>query len=90
MLISPEILEAASRQFGVSDGVLDVSMAEIKLDRACILTGIRQMEPGPVAKHVRMHRKLYARGFPGFGHDVVDRAPRHLISSIRRGPFLTL
>jgi len=38
VLVAPEITEGLRRQFGVSDRMPDVSMPEVVLDRACVMT----------------------------------------------------
>ena len=75
--VSPEIFEPAGRQFGVAHRVLNVLVAEIKLDRPRILAGVREVIARGVAQHVRMNRKPVASGLRGYGNDVMHRAPRH-------------
>src|ERR1700756_504229 len=50
--IFPEILEARRTQLGVPHGVLNVLVAEVELDRARVLAGVRQVETARVPKHV--------------------------------------
>ena len=76
-LILPEVLEPAGRQFGIAYRVLNVLVAEIELNRACVVAGIRQVVPGGVAQHVRVNRKSDSRRFRDFGNHAMDRAPRH-------------
>jgi hypothetical protein len=75
-LILPEVREPAGRQFSIAHGVLNVLVAQIKLDRARILASVRQVIAGGVPQHVRMNRKLDARCFRGFGDHV--RTVRHV------------
>jgi hypothetical protein len=50
--------------------VLNILVAQIKLDRARILDGIGKVIACRVAQHVRMNRKLNACGFRGLEHGV--------------------
>jgi hypothetical protein len=52
--ISPEVFEPGRRQFGVPDRVLDVLVSEIGLQRARIVTLVRQGEPARMPQHMWM------------------------------------
>ena len=65
---SPQVLEPAWRQFGVSDRALDRSMAEIALKGPGIGTPVGQHESAGMAQHVRMHRKRH----PGLDTGTLD------------------
>ena len=52
--IAPEVLKSRWRKFGVADGVLNVAVAKIILDRSCIVPITRQLIAGGMAQHVRM------------------------------------
>src|SRR6476646_10762447 len=65
---SPQVLEPAWRQFGVSDRALDRSMAEIALKGPGIGAPIGQHESARMAQHVRMHRKRH----PGLDSGTLD------------------
>ena len=54
---SPEVLEPARRQLGVSHRVLDVAVAEVSLQRSRIVALVGQRKATGVAQHVRMSRK---------------------------------
>ena len=54
LVLSSEILKAARRQLGVSHGVLDVTVAEVSLQRSRIVALVRQREATGVAEHVRV------------------------------------
>ena len=54
---SPEVLEPARRQLGVSHRVLDVAVAEVSLQRPGIVALVGQRKATGVAQHVRMSRK---------------------------------
>lgn len=54
---APEILEAVRRKLAIPDGVLDISMAHVALDRPRIVAVIGKAEAGRVPKHMRMDRK---------------------------------
>ena len=64
-LISPEIFEPAESQFRIAGSELNVLVAEVQLDRPCILAGVRQIGTRRMAQHVRMNRKFDASGFSG-------------------------
>ena len=57
--ILPEVPEAIWRQLGVTYGVLDVLMPEVVLEGARIDALIRELEPGGMAKHMRMDRERH-------------------------------
>jgi hypothetical protein len=56
-LLSPEVLEPARRQLGVSHRVLDIAVAEVGLQRSRIVALVGQCKTTGVAQHVRMSRK---------------------------------
>src|SRR5262249_41560055 len=49
----PETLEAIRCQLGIAHGVLDVLMAEIGLQRPCVVPCIGEGEAAGMAQHVR-------------------------------------
>ena len=57
-LISPEVAEPVRRKLGVSDGVLDVLVAEIGLQRTRVDAVIRELVTAGMPEHVRMHWKV--------------------------------
>ena len=75
-LIAPEILEARGRKFGVADGVLDVAVAEIILDRSCVMSIASQLEASGVAQHMRMSLERKARFFPRPLHQPIKAIDR--------------
>jgi hypothetical protein len=50
--VAPEVLEARGRQFGVAHGVLDVSMAEIRLQGARVGALVGKLKAAGVTEHV--------------------------------------
>ena len=56
--VPPEVFESAGGQFGIADSMLNVFVSKIKLNRARVLAGVRQVLACSVAQHVRMGRKL--------------------------------
>ena len=48
--ILPEVFEPVCRQFRIADGVLNVLVAEVELNRARILAGVGEIKPGRVAQ----------------------------------------
>jgi len=73
--VTPEVLEARGRQFGVAHGVLDVSMAEIHLQGARVGALVGKLKAAGVSEHVwvGLEAKL--------GHDA---QPRHHLAPPRR------
>jgi hypothetical protein len=55
LLILPKILKSFGRQLSVSNGVLDIFVPEVMLQRPGILTIVGELEPASMAKHVRMN-----------------------------------
>ena len=53
-LLPPEILEPRRGQFGVADGVLDVTVAQVGLQGARIVALVGQRVAAGVSEHVRM------------------------------------
>jgi hypothetical protein len=53
-LIAPEIPERPRRQLDVSDGMPDVAVSQIVLDRSGVMTVAGQFVPGAVSQHVGM------------------------------------
>ena len=56
-LIPPKVLEAIRRHFGVSDGVLDVLVAEVVLQGPRVVAIIGQLEPAGMAMQQRCTKK---------------------------------
>jgi hypothetical protein len=54
---APESLEATARDPGVMGSVLRVSVSEVILDQAKIVTAVGEVEAARVAQHVRMDRR---------------------------------
>jgi hypothetical protein len=47
--VTPEILEPGRRQLGVAHSMLDVLVPEVGLQRAGVVTIVRELEPAGVA-----------------------------------------
>src|SRR6516165_1089922 len=60
---SPEILEPRGRQFSVAHRVLNVLMAQVCLQGACIMRDLRQCVAARVAQHVRVNYEVEAGAF---------------------------
>lgn len=69
-LIVPEFLESIATEVGIADGVLDVLVPEVVLDRTGVLTVVGQLEAGGMPEHVGMDREVETGHFPGTGHDL--------------------
>jgi hypothetical protein len=52
--VAPEVLEARGRQFGVAHGVLDVAMAEIRLQGAGVGALVGKLKTAGVTEYVRV------------------------------------
>ena len=59
-LVLPPTLEPGRCQLGVTDGVLDVLVAQIRLQGSRVLAGVGQREAAGVAQHVRVRLDLEA------------------------------
>ena len=62
--VPPKILESVGRHFGVSDGVLDVLVAEVVLQGPRVVAIICELEPAGMAKHVGVDREWHLSGLP--------------------------
>jgi hypothetical protein len=78
-LVFPEVSKPTGCQFRVAHHVLNVLVAEIKLNRPRVLAVVCEIEAGCVAEHVRMDRKFDAGHLGGFGDHVMEHAPRHRV-----------
>ena len=54
-LIVPEISESLCRKLGISHCMLYISMAEIVLNCACIVSSVSQIESAGMPEHVRVN-----------------------------------
>src|SRR5205807_825537 len=63
-LLAPEVFEPVRGQLGVSDGVLDVLMAQPRLQAPGVVTSIGERIPAPVPQHVWMHPKRHSSPNP--------------------------
>src|SRR5258707_9988250 len=64
--VPPEVLEARRRQFGVAHGVLDVAMAEVRLQDARVGALVGKLKATGVPEHVwgRLDPRTRARRSP--------------------------
>ena len=72
-LIVPEILKALWGQLGIPDGMLDVPMAEILLERPRVDPFIGEIKATGMPEHVGMHGEREPRRLAGRRHDMVHR-----------------
>ncbi len=79
---SPEVLEPLGRQLGVAHGVLDISVAEIGLQRPRIVALAGQREAAGVAQHVRVNLQAQPGGITG-----AAQKPRKAGCGERRAAF---
>src|SRR5262249_61230796 len=73
---APEAFEGSSAQLRVRGGVLDVGVAEPKLQPSGIMAGIGQEMPACMAQHVRM-RVRQSRSIAGALDHLGDVRARH-------------
>src|SRR5262249_16715798 len=83
-LILPEIFKSAACQFRISHRVLNVLVAEIKLDRARILSSIRQIKARRMSQHMRVYRKFDSGRLCGLSDNAMNGAPRRRTAAQRR------
>src|SRR5262249_18305030 len=57
--LSPEVLKAIRRKFGVTHRVLDVLVSEPDLERPSVVARVRQGVAAAMSQHVRMDRKRH-------------------------------
>jgi hypothetical protein len=71
-LISPETPKSFRRQLRISNRVIDVPVAEVGLDRACVLSIVGEFVAASVPQHVRMDPERHAREFAGTSNHLLD------------------
>jgi len=52
---APEILKAGRAQFGISNCVLDVLVAQVRLQGAGVVSSVGQRVPASMPQHVRVY-----------------------------------
>jgi hypothetical protein len=72
--LAPEIFKPSRRQFRVSHRMLDVLVSEVILQRAGIVTGVRQRVATGMTEHVR----VYLKGQAGFLPGTLDRPVKRI------------
>jgi hypothetical protein len=64
----PEILEPSHSHFGIADGVLDILMTEVVLQRTSIVAIVGELVSAGVPEHVRVDAKWHlGRSLQGAG-----------------------
>src|SRR5579862_5514030 len=81
--IFPKGFEPIRRQFCVSNGVLDVLVAQIVLHRARVLPVIRQLIAARMPQHMRMDREWKRPVLPYPGDHLPEAGRRDWCSSLR-------
>jgi hypothetical protein len=69
-LVFPECFEAARGQLRIADGVGDIPVTQVLLDRPRIVSLVGQLEPAGVAEHVGMNREGEAGGLADARHEL--------------------
>lgn len=59
--VFPEIIEPIRIELGVFDSVLNVFVAQVVLDSACILPLVCKLATAGMPEHVGMHREFQIR-----------------------------
>ena len=60
--VPPKVLESVGRHFGVSDGVLNVLVPEVMLQRPRVVAIIGELKTTGMAQHVRVDREWHLGG----------------------------
>ncbi len=71
-LVFPECFETARGQLRIADGVGDVPVAQVLLDRARVVSLVSQLETAGVAEHVGMNREGEAGGLADARHELTN------------------
>ena len=58
MSVVPEVMKPGCGQLRIADCVLDVSMPQVMLDRARVVSLIGELVTSSMTEHVRMYRKV--------------------------------
>ena len=75
-LLSPEVLEPVGRQLGVANGMLDVLVPQIGLQRPRVMPFVGQRIAAGMAQHVRMYLDVeLGRDAEPLDHAGMDRPP---------------
>jgi hypothetical protein len=61
---SPEVTEAVEGKLGVANGVLNILVPEIVLQRSGVVAIIGELEAASVPQHVGMHAKGISAALP--------------------------
>ena len=88
--IAPEILKSRRRKLGVADRVLNVVVAEVRLQRPCVVPLVGQRVTAGVPQHVRVRLEAQlglvpARSIMRANPAVVNGAPRSDVNT--KGDF---
>ena len=67
-LVFPEVAESRGCEFSVANRVLNVLVAEILLNRSCIVAVVGELVAGRVTKHVWMNWKIESSLFGSSGN----------------------
>jgi hypothetical protein len=79
----PKVLETIYGQFGIADGVLDVFMAEIMLERARILAIVRELVSAGVPEHVWVNPEWHFSGLTEALDEPVETYGAHRPTALR-------
>jgi hypothetical protein len=80
---SPEILKPIHGQFGIADGMLDVFMTDIVLQRASIVAIVGELVSAGVPEHVRVDAEWHLRGLAEALNEPVEAYGAHRPTALR-------
>ena len=79
----PKVLEPIHGQLGIADGVLDVLVTKIMLERASIVPIVRKLVPAGVPEHVRVDAEWHLRGLTEALDEAVETYGAHRPATLR-------
>ena len=82
-LVFPEVSKPIRRKLAVSDGVLDVLVAEIVLQGSGIVPIVGKLIPARMSQHVRMQRERHPCGFAEPLDEMVEADGAHWSAALR-------
>ena len=83
-LVAPEPFEAVGSELRIPDGVLNVSMAEVVLDRTGVVPLVGELEAAGMTQHVRVHMEPEIRLVAGASYDFPHRGAGHCAAALGR------
>src|SRR6516165_1088148 len=72
---SPKVFETRWRQFRISHRMMNIFVAEVRLQCPCVVTPVRQCVAAGMSKHMRMHTELELGLLAQSGHHLGEARP---------------